>query len=299
MTNLNLEITKRINDLIPFCQYRNTPYGNFPTKGGDGGDDCLWNGLLSSVDVNAASDGVKYSQAGTGEKRNGMFYRNPERRFTDNAGHPAFFSRDMAHGVLLAYCNQKNLWSFNSKNSWLHWIDNNRTCAVKKPKWLGGGCAIRGPFRYAPDDRSDITPTMWAIMGRVWDSRGWNRHSEMKRWQGSDGDLSVVEAENAPLGYQLHLKAVQSYIKLIIGQSREYRQRVSRIAYQRQPDNLFYKVLSQEAASDDDKRRFLDLCPKPITFQHSDHWIWERGTIEPHKSCGWDFVFLGNFMKRI
>jgi len=296
MATLNERIEAVTAELSHRSPMRQTPYGTFPTKGGDGGDDCLWLGLLSSTKIYLATQGVLASQADGNSHRPGMFYRNPQRRATDNVGHPAFFSRDMAHGVLLAYLDLQKNAALASSQAWLSWIDKNRACAVSKPKWMGGGCMIRGPYRYAPDSRSDITPTMWAIMGRVWQHMGWKKHSQMVTWNGSDGDVSVKEAETVELGYQLHLKAVQAYIKLLIGQSREYRERVADICYKRQPNNLFYKVLSQGRATTSDKEQFLALCPNPLSFSPTDHWVWERGIIEVHKSCGWDFVFLGRLM---
>lgn len=298
MVKLNDQIASVISDLATKSPIRQTKYGNFPTKGGDGGDDCLWLGLLSSTKLFYSTIAVFSCQADSASHRPGMFYRNPERRATDNVGHSAFFSRDMAHGPLLAFLDTNLSWPRirSHAEAWLDWIDKNRACAVKKPKWAGGGCFARGPHRYAPDSRSDITPTMWAIMGRVWRHIGLPLHREMTRWKGADGDASVLEASSVELGYQLHLKAVQAYIKLMIRQSREYRERVAKICYDRQPDNLFYKVLSQGRATQGDKERFLEICPNASTFIPSDHWVWERGIIEVHKSCGWDFVFLGRLI---
>ena len=92
------DIEYRLREMEPFLKRRQSPYGTFPTKGGDGGDDCLWLGLLSCVGVEEASKGLIACQST--KKRKGMFYRNPVRRSNDSAGYSHFFSRDMACGVL-------------------------------------------------------------------------------------------------------------------------------------------------------------------------------------------------------
>ena len=169
-----LEVKNRINRLLWKSKWRSSPYGSFPTKGGDGGDDLLWLGLLSSVKIPDAKVAILNSQG-----VNGMFFRNPMRRSNNNAGYNHFFSRDMAHGPLLLFAADRTLIN-PFASAWLNYIVKSRPCIRKKPKWLGGGCWLRGLYRYAPDDRSDITPTMWAIMGRVWKHNNWPLHSEMK-----------------------------------------------------------------------------------------------------------------------
>ena len=226
---------------------------------------------------------------------NGMFYRSPLRRLNSNAGYDHFFSRDQAHGVLLAYVCSRDYYdqayASDSAKRWLNYIDNNRPCLLRKP--FSKGCLIRGAYKYAPDDRSDITPTMWAMMKRVWDYNRFPLHSQMKKWEGSDGDISIIEAKNNT-GYQLHLKAVQAYIKLLINQSREYSQRVGEIAHSKVPDNLFYEFLATRKVTDTMLEKYLDMRPKHTRFGSS--WLWEKEDITQERidmSCGWDYVFLG------
>lgn len=298
MDRLREEIGLRIYEIEQKSPRLDTPWGPFPSKGGDGGDDCLWNGLLSSVSQFSGFSQVAHCQAIEGEKRCGMWYRNPLRRSNDNEGHEWYFSRDMALGTLLHFACYSFMWMEHRANIWIDWINSNRACAVKKPGWMGGGCLIRSPmFRYSPDDdRSNITPVMWALMGRVWRFKGWPLHEYMKKYDKADGDVSIVSAMNVPLGYQLHLLAVQSYLKWMVGQSKAVRQKVSGICFQRQPDNLFYKILSQEAVLMDDIELFLERCPDPATFQPRDYWLWEKSTQDPENSCGWDWVFLGKLI---
>jgi hypothetical protein len=285
----------------PTMVERNT---KFAILGQSDGDACLFNGLLGTVGVPMGIYAVLGSQ-GIAGTRSGMFYRSPRRRATDNQGFGAYFSRDMALGVLCAYSapNMSDTIKAEfsrSKDAWLKWINNNRECLKKKPKWLGGGCWLRGPYRYAPDDRSLITPTMWAMMGRVWDYNGWGRHKEMDRWDKSDGDLSIIAAENNDLGYEVHLVAVQAYIKYLIGQSSSYSTRVGEILHDRIPENLFYEFLAKRKITDDMIDRYLDMKPSADKVG-GNSWLWEKSDITQEridKSCGWDFAFMGKLMLR-
>jgi len=277
----------------------------YPTKGGDGGDDCLWLGLLASTGHTNSLEGIRACQSfNLHNGKYGMFYRNPVRKVTDNQGYEDnYFSRDMALGVLCAYAVETDSSKLStSSHYWIQYIQNNRPCRVRKPRWMGGGCLIRHPFyTLAPgDDRVNITPSLWALMGRVWDYRCLSQCNQMRDNKGMDGDSSVISARTVPLGYQLHLNAVGAYIKFLCKQSREYRQKVSSICYERLPANLFYKVLSQEMVYDIDLEEFLDICPNPDTFESKPYWIWEKGDFEQGlkegKMCGWDMVFMGKLL---
>ncbi len=291
--------------LAPQLYYRASPLGNFPSKGaiggdiGDGGDDCLWLGLLASVGFAPAAVALRQCQAGPGEAKPGMFYRNPARRANDNAGFGHYFSRDMGMGVLCALGS--GIWSselgYSIAYAWQKWIEASRPCLQKKPKWLGGGCLIRTPIYYlAPDDRSQITPAFWALMGRVWRENGWNETSEMKRSDGMDGDWSVIEAQNCDIGYQLHLHAIESMLKLFMDQSREYQEKLADICFSRSPDDRFYKILKQKCAVQDDIDWLVDVINnRPAIL--ADNWLFGSSNfsqrVDEKDFCGWDLVFLG------
>jgi hypothetical protein len=202
----------------------------------------------------------------------------------------------MATGVMVAATQNgfpEQIWT-----KWIDYIDGSRPCLVKKPKWLGGGCAVRSPiYKYAPDARSDITPSCWAMMWRVAKARGWDTHKEMELYKGADGDVSIAEAKSCPTGYQLHLKVVDAYIKLLIGQSREYSQKVGEIASKRIPTNLFYRFIAERRVTEGMLTEFLDMAPSPRSDFGPDKnsWVWEKSNLEKElpTSCGWDFLFLG------
>lgn len=294
-------IKARISRLEEVCPTLEVGKDSYPTKG-DGGDDCLWLGLLASVGYQPAMDGVANCQSRVGERK-GMFYRNPKRAADERRTEGPLFSRDMALGVLCwLVSSEYSGRSVLATELWMEWIERSRRCLIPKPKIFGGGCLLHGAYRYAPDQdgRSNITPTMWALMGRVWDHRGLDLHKQMELWEKADGDISVVEAELCPLGYELHLKAVQAYIKLLIQQSTEYRKKVAEICHTRLPENLFYKILYQEGASKEDMEVFLSMLPNPLTFRPQNYWLWEKEdyteAVKQEKMCGWDMVFLGRLI---
>lgn len=294
--NLRNLVHDYVNALMPNLATMSEGTTRFAVLGDSDGDSCLFNGLLASVcdvDANWFLSAVLSCQGS-----NGMFYRSPKRRATNNEGYSSFFSRDMATGVMAAACRgafPKEAW-----DNWLNYIDRSRPCKVKKPKWMGGGCLVRDPmYYYAPDDRSAISPTCWAMMGRVADGRGWPKCAEMKTWDKCDGDVSVLESQNCEKGYQLHLKAVDAFIKYLLNQSSEYSIKVGKIAFERVPDNLFYEFLATRTINDQFVMRYLDLAP-PVKYKFGNAWVWEKSSVESHieLTCGWDFLFLGFLILR-
>lgn len=273
---------------------------DYPILTDTDGDACLFNGLLASTDYAPSATAVYCSQAKDGEYRKGMFYRSPARRLSDNnGGQGNFFSRDMANGVLAAMATCTTDYFEKAARDWLDYMDKNRPCKIKKP-W-GGGCLVRSPiWKFAPDENtSDVSPATWALMKRVWDYKGWPLHSEMKKWAGSDGDITKIEAQQNPLGYRVHLCVVSSYIKLLVHQSTAMAKEVGRIAWERQPDNLFYEYVARGEVTDDMIERLIALFPDMNT-QWGHAWVWEKGSIadEIGNTCGWDFVFLGRLFLR-
>jgi hypothetical protein len=291
------EIERYCDELEPRLNSMRYDGTKFAVLGQSDGDAILFNGLLATVwpmdQVNWPQIGVLMSQGD-----DGMFYRSPRRRGTNNEGYEFFFSRDMATGVIAAATDRSfpmRIW-----DKWLEYIDKSRPCLVKKPKWAGGGCLVRSPiYRYAPDSRSDISPSCWAMMARVARWREWPENSEMKKYWGTDGDVAVIEAQNCAAGYQLHLKAVDAYIKLLINQSREYSQKVGEIARDRVPGNLFYEFLAERRVTGSMLTKFLKIAPS-VSANFGNAWIWEKASIEAElsTSCGWDFLFLGRLFQR-
>jgi len=289
---------KKIKDYVDYLDpllsrgYSPVTNNQFIKLADSDGDSILFMGLLSSVQFPSENKWALKSILECQEE-NGMFYRSPRKRYADERG----FSRDMTLGVLIAAIDSE--FPQSTAQRWINYIDDERPCLVKKPKWAGGGCALRSPLYkvcYDDDDRANLTPTMWAIMGRVFKYRGWHKHDQMKQWDKSDGDISVIEAEKTELGYRLHLKAVQAYIKYLTNQSREYSQKVGEICYKRQQDNIFYEFLYRRYFTVDMIDRYLALAEIVDGSSLKNEWMWEKSKINPHESCGWDMIFLGKLI---
>ena len=249
--------------------------------GDSDGDSMLFNGLMSTVIHSADNWALNAVLDSQGD--NGMFYRSPRRKEIHNEGYDAFFSRDMAMGVLCAMTNV--LFPEQAATSWIKYIDDHK-------EWHSL------LYKFAPDSRSDITPSNWAIMGRVFKYRAWNKHGQMKKFGGFDGDFIIIEAKTTKTGYQLHLKVVAAYIKFLINQSREYSQKVAYIAHQRIPDNIFYEYVSKRYFTEDMIDRFINIAER-VDFNKLGHsWIWEKQDISAHleSSCGWDLIFMGRLI---
>jgi hypothetical protein len=285
---VNDYVTK-LESVCPKGEVAGNPYAMLGTSDGDA---VLFNGLLSAVwpsfQINWPNAAVLISQA-----EDGRWFRSPRR----DPYQPGF-SRDMAMGALLSMCS----WGSKlSAGRWLDYIDSRaeKPCLIK----AFGKCILKSPkkiYSFSPgDDRTKITPEVWSLMNRVWEFRGWYdiRHDEMKLWQDMDGDVAVLEAENTNLGYTLHLKAVQAFIKYLIGQSREYSIKVGRICYERQPSNLFYRFLATRVIDDKFVEDFLAQCPHPDS-RWGNVWIWQVAHPEDEylDSCGWDWVFIGKLI---
>lgn len=278
--------------------YRKTVYGEYPSKPGDGGDDCLWLGLLGSCGQDVAARMIWECQAKAGENRPGMFYRNPERRSNDNACGEPFFSRDMSLGVMMALASRDKyaVARDRARIAWLEYIDSDKWCVARMPKWAGGACLLWG-YRFAPDDRSQITPGLWALMGRIWAFWEWERHKEMGRWKGSDGDLWVAECKIAPVGYQLHLQACHAWVKIILGCCDDQVSKATKIIYERAPWNLFYKLLYQRFVTPEDVAAWQQLVDAKTTAPFGHRWCWEVVADGQYDNCcGWDLYFLGLLM---
>lgn len=292
MTNIE-RVNEYVTKLEAVCPKAVWPDVQWATLGDSDGDACLFNGMLASVwpkwEFNWPAYAVISSQA-----PHGRWYRSPRL----DESQPGF-SRDMAMGVLLTLV-MTDQWKRHAQE-WLDYIDSraDQPCLIK----AFGKCILKSPkkiYSFSPgDDRTKITPEVWSLMNRVWEFRGWDdiRHDEMKTWRDMDGDVAVLEAENTNLGYTLHLKAVQAFIKYLIGQSREYSVKVGKICYERQPSNLFYRFLATRVIDDKFVDDYLAQCPHPDS-RWGNVWIWQVAHPEDEylDSCGWDWVFIGKLI---
>lgn len=285
LSSLNGEVENSWKNTAPTCN-------GFPSKDDcDDGDTVLFGGLLCAAGEERGCALVRQSQS-----FDGRWWRSP-RRNPGNLGENNSFSRDAALGVLLYLIKTRDS---NAAERWLSWIENNRPCTLERP--FGSGCLVRGQQRFCTDDsdqRCTLTPATWGLMGRVWEYIGRDRTELMRLHRDEDGDALWMEAEHAPLGYELHLVGVEVLLKQMMGESRAPSERAARLLNDRQADNPFFNFL-QYGGSDSLMNRVYDLCPKlgsPIVSSRHQ-WAWERDTGEAawQHSMHWDCIFLAKLM---
>jgi hypothetical protein len=270
-------------DILPLGTWRSwAPLcEGHPSKAAcDDGDATLFSGLLCLAGEEQGCAAVKAAQDPAGK-----FWRSPRRVDEDSSNS---FSRDMALGVLSYLLATKDT---AAAQAWIRWVDQNSVCQLN----VGGVCQLR-TYRYCRDDsdgRCLITPGMWSVMRRVWEHLELPLHKEMK----TTGEQTLIlEAEQAPLGYALHLKAVVFFLYQKMGRSLAFEWDLINTIHERQPDNLFFQYL-HEGSSPRLQEALKNLCPREAP-ENSKQWTWERDTAEhaENDSMGWDCIFLGRLL---
>lgn len=266
----------------PLCE-------GFPSKENcDDGDATLFNGLLCASGMTLGCASVAGAQGASGQ-----WWRSP-RRVDGNVGQQKSFSRDMALGALLYLAKTSDR---DAANRWLDWIEDNRPCAVENP--VTGGCSVYGLHRFCRDDAGTnactLTPAIWSLMSDVWQHLGLKLHPNMSQFRTSYDDFAPQEAESVELGYQLHLKGVQAYLKKLLAQESNGSRAVVATLVARQPLNPFFQFLAN-GYSEALEANYLALCPDPDgngAFRKYQ-WAWERDTAGEawRESMGWDCLFL-------
>ncbi len=251
----------------------------------DDGDMTLFGGLLCASGEAEGCDLVRDAQ-----DWNGRWWRSP-RRVGGNLGQGNSFSRDMSLGVLLYLVTTRDT---DAAERWIAWIEAHRPCMVDRP---GGGCLIYGAHRLCTDDadaRCTITPTIWALMDRVFAELGLPPSPQMLFSRGNDHLAIVQQARLAPAGYEMHLAGVEVFLLEKLTDPVSFRAEAAAHLAEREPGNPFFAYLDG-GRSPELQERVLEVCPSrtsgpPATrFQ----WAWERATTERawEHSMGWDCVF--------
>jgi hypothetical protein len=263
----------------------------FPSKENcDDGDSVIFNGLLCLVGEDAGCATVRASQ-----DVDGRFWRSP-RRNPGNLGEPKSFSRDQTLGVLLYLVRTQDR---DAALRWQNWIYDNRYCSIKNP--LSGGCSVYG-YRVCRDDNEicDLRPATWALFERVWKYLDLPTTREMRKNESMDvSDVEMVAVDRAKPGYELHLKAVSSLMRLTLASSVSKTRDIIEKLHDRQRDNPFFQAL-REGTHEGLVQRVLDVCPKPwddLGFRRYQ-WAWERDTANQawRESMGWDCIFMARLL---
>lgn len=257
----------------------------------DDGDMALFGALLCASGDDRGCRLVRDAQGA-----NGRWWRSPRRR-DGNLGEDKSFSRDMAMGVMTYLAVTRDA---AAAERWVAWIERNRPCLAHKPT---GGCLVRGPYRFCTDDENEscaLTPANWANLARVFEELGLAKTEEMRRYDGLDTETHWRQAQQAPLGYQTHLTAVEVLMKQLLQSGGATRRRAAAILRGRQPQNPFFEVL-HDGPSPALAARVEALCPKreygPPTRRFQ--WSWERDTASRawEESMGWDCLFIDSLAR--
>lgn len=264
----------------------------YPSKADcDDGDMLLFSGLLC-----ASGDDEGCNQVRSSQGSDGRWWRSP-RRISGNLGAENSFSRDMSLGALLYLAKTSDR---AAAQRWLGWINNNRPCLATNPH---GDCIARGAQRFCTDDkdgRCTLTPSSWALIGRVWDALGLPITQAMRSAMAVDRDVLKQSARTAPVGFELHLAAVDVFLKQTLGMDRHHYAEAITTIVGRQPDNPFFQFLAH-GASDKLWDLVSALCPQRGRERpHGHQWAWERRTEDRawEESMGWDCLFMADLLNQ-
>lgn len=236
------------------------------------GDAALFNGLMCFSGDELACEAVRRSQGS-----DGRMWRS-ELRVAGDAVNS--FSRDMALGVL-AYLVATRDSGLGQR--WMAWIERNdrRLC------------------RESSDNRCVITPGLWSLFRDVWAHLGLPQTLSMGQGQLLDSPfVTLMQAQFAPLGFEVHLTAVSLLLRHKMGQRSETLASLAAALVTRQPSNPFFVYLN-EGPSHSTVRLTRAWCPASAPT-YKQEWSFERNSGESPwlRSMGWECVMLINLIER-
>lgn len=216
----------------------------------DQGDMLERAGYLCLFGMIERCEDVKNSQA-----PDGRFYR--ARQYIGVTRVDAF-SRDHFNGVMAYYMATRDR---DSAERYLHWLETSKFKLCEK----------------ASDNRCEMRPDTWGIMGRVWKANGWPvsaRISRKMKWgMRSDGIGILVGSFSRP-GFEAVLPAWTAILRKKLYAENGWVRLAMKIAGKRQPLNAFV-IYAREGASDRVADLTLDAC-NGIQGRGEYDFIWNR-----------------------
>lgn len=170
-----------------------------------------------------------------------------------------------------------------------------------------------------------LTPSTWFLFHRVWrDHLGLAPTANMQFADslfGSDEgyDEFVAYEANGNSGFQLHLNAVDAFVRALLGKPVSL---TVNAVYKKHPDNPFFQYLMFRFVNNnigslpDIRDRLLTIAPSKITKKKDNgnvqfldeanrpivgnQWAWERDDVAAavRDTMGWDCIFLANLIVR-
>lgn len=194
----------------------------------------------------------------------GQLHRSPNRQDSDNTA-----SRDQLLGFFAAQLAGEN-----------RWLD------VKRFIKLNGKIC-----KDATDNRCELTPTVWALLGGVHSFLGYQRDPSM--WfNGLLWDKWLAQQSGmAPPGYELNLVAESAWLAYKLGIETQWTYYAAAVALTRQPTNPWFCIV---VLGPDDECAVAALEQWPAEPEHKEQWSIARSMWDSawQRSQGWEWLFM-------
>jgi hypothetical protein len=130
------------------------------------------------------------------------------------------------------------------------------------------------------DNRCAMTPGMWAVVGLV--AKHLGQPVPIKATVSDLGDQHtlLLQAKTAPVGYQLHLIAINLLLRLHVGAWTNLSFETAKVLAERAPDNELFQWL----AGNTEVAKALLMKHGETVKEGGDWWV-SQGTAPGHPSC--------------
>lgn len=187
------------------------------------------------------------------------------------------FSRDMLLGLFAYWIKHPEATS--SIQSVVHFVKNNKYSLCD-----------------AVDDRCDMNPyvyrTFWSLWGKIYEHMGLTLIWEMQQADLGDDTLLVLGSNIMPVGFNLHLIAVELYLRRALNTwSSKIQLGADKLAT-RQKENPFFEYIAH-GSTKYAAELTLRYCPS-LKPDKAHQWFIQRDMNEEayKNSMGWDCIFL-------
>lgn len=216
-------------------------------------------GFLCAVGFEPSCLGVTRSVTDSGQLK-----RSPVHKPTENTA-----SRDQLMGFMAAQLNAEN-----------RWLDVKRFI-----KRHGKICLD------ATDNRCDLTPNIWGLIGGVHSFLGYNRDASMLLNSLVWDHILLMQSMVTPPGYQLNLMAESAWLAWKTGIETQKSYEAGIIVWQRQPTNPWFCIV---VLGPDETCAKLALEQWPNEPQRKFDWAIQRATDDPtwYEPSGWGWLFI-------
>jgi hypothetical protein len=269
-TELRNELQLRKQAILQWVRYRDglPVYDEPGMPEGHNGNENWTNGMLCISGEKQFCKALQYDS--------GLLRRNTWTQYTSDEA-----SRDEWIGAMAIWATIPNKSDMN------RFLD-----AVQK---YGSLCASGGtsgcradPFYFGP----------WGTAFEVWSAAGLAPSGNMKAAKSlqADSDYILAQASHEPVGYRIHLQAIQLLTRQKLGRWNTTLRKAAEMLRSRQPENPFYAYLA-EGKSDVVAKMALKYIPTSQPASRRSWYLqsdWDEKQWE--QSCGWPDIFIINLL---